>query len=98
MSCNYEAPSVEALHGELGDTAKVIGVAWAGTDSSYADFVSRHGLTFPNVADSAGDVYAAFGVASQPAWVFLVDGRQQVVRGSLTADDVRATIAGMRGD
>lgn len=98
MSCNYEAPSVEALHGELNTETAVVGVGWSGTDSAYSDFVSRHGLTFPNVADSAGDVYAAFGVASQPAWVFLVDGRQQVVRGSLTADDVRATIAGMRGD
>lgn len=36
-----------------------------------ADFVDRHGLSFPNVDDGPGQVYARYGVASQPAWVFI---------------------------
>lgn len=38
------------------------------------EFVDRHGLTFPNVNDDAGDVFQAFGVLGQPAWAFS-DGR-----------------------
>ena len=68
----------------MKDRVDVIGVAWAGTESDYADFVERHGLTFPNISDTEGEVYARFGVPYQPAWVYLdTDGTSQVRRGSM---------------
>ena len=73
---------------------KVIGVAWAGTDTSYADFIARHGLTFPNIDDTAGDVFSRYGVASQPAWVFLRNGEHRTVRGTMSEDELRAAVAG----
>jgi hypothetical protein len=48
-----------------------VGVAWAGNQSSYGSFVERHGLTFVNLDDTAGDIYAKYKVPYQPAWVFV---------------------------
>ena len=45
------------------------GVAWYGDDDSFNGFIAKHGLTFPQVSDDAGDVFARFGVPSQPALV-----------------------------
>ncbi len=35
------------------------------------DFVNENGLTFTNINDSSGDVFARFNVPYQPAWVFI---------------------------
>jgi hypothetical protein len=35
------------------------------------DFVNENGLTFTNINDSAGEVFARFNVPYQPAWVFI---------------------------
>lgn len=57
-------------------------------------FIERHGLTFPSVNDQPGDVFASFGVAGQPAWVFLDEsGSSTRVLGSLSADQLDAAIA-----
>lgn len=71
-----------------------IGVAWAGSAESMNDFIARHGLTFPSVDDQAGAVFASFGVAGQPAWVFLDDtGDGTRVLGSLSDSQLEAAIA-----
>ena len=49
----------------------VVGVAWAGNQSSYQSFVDRHGLTFTNLDDTPGDIYSKYKVPYQPAWVFV---------------------------
>ena len=72
----------------------MIGVAWAGTDSSYSDFIARHRLSFPNIDDTGGEIYSRYGVASQPAWVFIRNGEHRTMRGILSDDEVRAAIAG----
>lgn len=88
-----EAPSVEAVHEKLKDQVSVYGVAWSGDDESYASFIERHGLTFPNVDDTSAEVFQRFGVVSQPAWVF-VDraGATTVSRGALGADDLERAL------
>jgi peroxiredoxin len=48
-------------------------VAWNGSTGEMQDFVSRHGLTFPQIADMDGSVFSHFDVPVQPAWVF-IDG------------------------
>jgi len=35
------------------------------------DFVNENGLTFTNINDDAGEIFARFGVPYQPAWVFI---------------------------
>ncbi len=59
-----------------------------------AEFIDRHGLTFPSVNDPAGDVFASFGVSGQPAWVFVDDsGATTRVSGALSADQLSDEIA-----
>ena len=35
------------------------------------DFVNENGLSFTNINDSGGEVFARFNVPYQPAWVFI---------------------------
>jgi peroxiredoxin len=50
---------------------EIIGIAWSGDQASYQEFVDRHGLTFRNLADDNGDLFARFEVPYQPAWAFV---------------------------
>ena len=49
----------------------MIGVAWSGDTSSYKSFIERHSLSFPNIDDTAADVYSHFKVPYQPGWAFI---------------------------
>ncbi len=64
-----------------------VGVAWAGDDDSFQGFIDKHGLTFPQVSDDDGNVYARFGVPSQPALVIIdVTGEVQQLFGAVDDD------------
>lgn len=70
-----------------------IGVAWNGSRDAMQAFVERHGLTFPNIVDPSGEVFARYGVPSQPAWVFIdADGGSTRVQGSLDDQELIAYI------
>jgi len=44
--------------------------------------VDRHGLTFPQISDEPGDVFARFDLVSQPAAVIVApDGSAQTLIG-----------------
>jgi len=59
-------------------------VAWVGDDESFQEFVDRHGLSFPQISDDAGDVFERFGVPSQPALVVVEpDGTIQQLFGAI---------------
>lgn len=77
MICNREATSVEAAAQRWAEKVQFVGVAWSGNDDEFQGFIDDHGLTFPQVSDSAGDVYARFGIPAQPAFV-LVDAAGEV--------------------
>ena len=55
----------------MADKVTILGISWAGTDQEMQAFVKRHGITFRNVRDDSGDLFARFGVPAQPAWVFV---------------------------
>lgn len=62
-------------------------MAWYGDDESFQGFVDKHGLTFPQVADDPGDVFARFGVPSQPALVVVrPDGSTEQLLGAVDED------------
>lgn len=44
-------------------------MAWTGSDAEFQEFIDRHGLTFPQISDDAGEVYARFEIPAQPALV-----------------------------
>jgi hypothetical protein len=59
------------------------------------EFVTRHDLDgVPHIADPDGEIWQLFGVAAQPAWVF-VDGETgdaERVLGTLSNGDLRQHI------
>ena len=64
-----------------------VGVAWYGDDDSFNGFISKHGLTFPQVSDDPGEVFARFGVPSQPALVVVrPDGSTEQLLGAVDED------------
>lgn len=72
----------------------MVGIAWQGNQAEIDEFVQRHGLSFPNVLDADGSIFAGFGVASQPAWVFQdAEGNRDRVSGALPPTDVEARLA-----
>ncbi len=66
-----------------------VGVAWFGDDDSFQGFMSKHGLTFPQVSDDAGEVFARFGVPSQPAFVVVrPDGSVEQYLGAIEPEEL----------
>jgi hypothetical protein len=48
------------------------------------EFVTKHQLTFANIKDNDGLVFAQFDVAYQPAWVFIrQDGTSETNVGAM---------------
>ena len=59
-------------------------MAWTGSEESYQGFVDKHGLTFPQISDDPGEVFARFDVAYQPALVIVKeDGGIETVAGAV---------------
>ena len=54
------------------------------------EFITKHQLTFPNIKDNNGVIFAQFDVAYQPAWVFIQqDGTFETNLGAM--DEVTLT-------
>jgi hypothetical protein len=57
------------------------------------DFVDRFGLRFPQAVTENGSLWSHFGVAYQPAWVFVDDsGDTTVVPYELPEDELTAAL------
>jgi peroxiredoxin len=84
VTCNHEAPSVEAASQRWAGKVQFVGVAWYGDDPSFQGFVDKYGLTFPQISDNGGSVFSRFGVPQQPAMA-LIDaaGAVQVSLGAV---------------
>ncbi|CAB5024099.1 unannotated protein [freshwater metagenome] len=88
-----EAPSVEEVSKKWAGKVNVVGIAWNGSQGEIDEFISRHGLTFPNVRDEDGEIFASFSVASQPAWVFQSATGERVVESrALGEDDINSRL------
>ena len=62
-------------------------------------FIAEFGLDgFPHTIDESGDLWAGYGVAGQPAWVFIdANGSTEVVSGSLGGDALAERIEALIG-
>lgn len=81
------------MHAKFKNSVTIVGVAWAGDTDSYASFVSRHGLTFVNVDDTPGAVFAKYSVPYQSAWVFVSrSGVARTVQGALDDATLESTL------
>jgi peroxiredoxin len=75
---------------QLAGKVHIIGVAWNGSEQSMQEFVTKHQLTFANIKDNDGLIFAQFEVPYQPAWVFIQqNGTSQTNVGAM--DEVTLT-------
>ncbi len=75
---------------QLAGKVHIIGVAWNGSEQSMQEFVTTHQLTFANIKDNDGLIFAQFEVPYQPAWVFIrQDGTSETNVGAM--DEVTLT-------
>ena len=69
---------------QFAGKVRIFGVAWNGSEQSMQEFVAKHQLTFGNIKDNDGLVFAQFDVAYQPAWVFIQqDGTSETNLGAI---------------
>lgn len=71
--------------------AEIIGVPSRDTEAAATAFVERHGLSHVRHAyDAEGQVWAAFSIVGQPAWVFVdgATGEASVTFGALTPEQL----------
>ena len=66
---------------------QVTGVAWNGSGGDMQDFVNKNGLSFTNINDDAGEIFARFGVPYQPAWVFIAKDGTVTTRIGVLSDE-----------
>ena len=70
-----------------------IGVPGNDSTENMQSFVDEYGLGFPQAVTEDGSLWARFGVAYQPAWVFVDDsGETTVVPYELEKADLERTL------
>jgi peroxiredoxin len=75
-----------------------VGVAWTGNDGSFQGFIDEHGLTFPQISDDPGDVFARFEIPGQPALVVVgTDGSVQQLLGAVDEARLDDILGGVTG-
>jgi peroxiredoxin len=81
---------------EWSGRATFVGVAWAGDRGHFQRFIDRHGISFPTIDDSPGDVFDHFGVVTQPAvMVVAPDGDVQSLVGRADGESISGLLAGV---
>ncbi len=69
-------------------------MAWNGDSSSYEGFVGRHDISFINIDDTPGDVFAQYKIPYQPAWVFIdSDGTTTQRLGAMSQSELDSIVA-----
>ncbi|MFQ5556796.1 MAG: TlpA family protein disulfide reductase, partial [Acidimicrobiales bacterium] len=96
-SCVSEMPDFEAVHQELGDEVAFIGMSQDFDPADALALVEATGVTYDLGWDPDLALYGEFGGFAMPTTVFVsADGEVvEVFAGALTADALRAKIAGI---
>jgi hypothetical protein len=86
------------MNKQFDGKVQIIGVAWNGTEQTMQDFMDKHQITFANIKDNDGLVFAQFDVAYQPAWVFIrQDGTSETNLGAMDEVTLTAMLNKLRG-
>ncbi len=90
--CRAEAPSVARVAADVGPAVTFLGVPGLGEPAAMKRFVTDTGIGgFPQVVDSDGAIWSAFGVVAQPAFAFIdAAGSVKVVSGALTRAELES--------
>lgn len=80
--CAAAAAGVQAAAEASGDVSFVGVAGLSSDDAAMQGFVDQHGLDFPQLSDTSGDLYARFGVTVQDTYVLVsADGAVETVEG-----------------
>lgn len=83
--CNQEAPNVASV-AAANPAVTFVGIATRADVAALQGFVSKYDLTFTNINDADGSIWARFNVPWQPAYVFLrPDGTSTFVNNPTSA-------------
>ncbi len=89
--CRAEAPDVATIADEFDGEVTFLGVPGLGEVKDMQAFVQETGIAgFEHVIDDDGQLWQRFGVAAQPAFVFIDrDGTAELHAGGLDAAELR---------
>lgn len=91
--CRLELPAFQAVHADLGDRVRFIGVNQSEDPARAQAFLDEIGVTYEQLIDPDGDLLASLRVTGLPATVFLAqDGTWVLHSGVLTEDYLRELI------
>ncbi|HZQ32947.1 MAG TPA: protein disulfide oxidoreductase [Mycobacterium sp.] len=83
--CNAEAPGVSQVSA-ANPKVTFVGIAGRGDVGQMQNFVSKYGLSFTNLNDADGSLWARYNVPWQPAYVFYrADGTSTFVNNPTAA-------------
>ena len=69
-------------------------MAWTGDDASFQGFIDKYSLSFPQISDDPGTVFARFGVPAQPALVVVnANGESKVLLGAVDEENLQSVLA-----
>ena len=100
--CVYEMPDIETLYHEYGeneDAVLVLGVASPGDqdtadEAGVADFLKEHGITYPVLMDTEGQLFRALPMEGYPT-TFAVKSDGMIlgmVTGAISLEDMRRVV------
>jgi thiol-disulfide isomerase/thioredoxin len=96
--CQREAPTVAKV-AQANTAVTFIGVAAQDKVPAMREFVAKYHMeSFTHLADLDASVWTRFGVTAQPAFAFIgKDGTVDVVKGTLSEQDLTARVSTLAG-
>jgi peroxiredoxin len=93
VPCKKELPAIAAVHADLGETIRFVGVDSLGPSQSEEDFARGKGVQYELLYDTDGAFVSAAGISTQPV-TLLVDGGGSIVAqaGEVTEESLRRLI------
>lgn len=93
--CREELPHYQEFHERAGDRVQVLGVDYQDTRPAWAlDLLRETGVTYPSVADPAGELREPLAVRGLPA-ILLVDDQGEVVHREFAVIESYDQLAGL---
>ncbi len=87
------SPEVARVSREYAKEVAFIGVPGRDSADAMQAFVDQYGLEFPQAVTEDGSLWSRFGVAYQPAWVFVNDdGGSALVPSGLAPGDLERVL------
>jgi peroxiredoxin len=93
IPCKKELPAIAAVHAELGETIRFVGIDSLAPTQSEEDFARDKGVQYELLYDSDGEFVSATGISTQPVTLLVdADGAIVAQAGEVTEESLRRLI------